>query len=81
MNTSLHTLMDVIDAAGLEHSEFIEDAFVLCALALSTLPLEERERYLGKIECGDLRGAVQLFREAHRSPYPQVAGHGYGRAH
>jgi hypothetical protein len=44
----------------------------LLALALSKLELAERERVLGKIECGDLRNAVALFEPLHTTPYPRV---------
>jgi hypothetical protein len=68
MNTCLHTLMDAVDAAGLERRDFAEDAFALLATAISKLPPEERELVLGKIECGDLRQAVSQF---DRPTYPK----------
>jgi hypothetical protein len=73
MNTALHQLMNVIDAAGLSQPDFVEDGFALLALAISKLPPEERERVLLKVECGELRDAVGRF---ERPQYPRANGKG-----
>jgi hypothetical protein len=72
MNTCLNELMDTVENAGIYPRDFAEDSFALLALALSKLELAERERVLGKIECGDLRNAVALFEPLHTTPYPRV---------
>jgi hypothetical protein len=73
MNTALHKLMDVIDAAGLSRPDFVEDGFALFATAISKLPAAERERVLQEIECGALRDAVGQF---DRPQYPRANGKG-----
>jgi hypothetical protein len=73
MNSALHELMNVIDAAELEPENFAGDAFTLHALSIAKLPPEERERALLKIDCGELRAAVSKF---ERPSYPKPNGHG-----
>jgi hypothetical protein len=67
MNTALHKLFDVVDHAGLNQNDFVEDALVLLAMAIDCLPESTREAALRKIESGGLRGAVEEF-EARRQP-------------
>jgi hypothetical protein len=75
MRTSLHQLMDTVDAAGFDSvDDFVADAHALFALALSKLPAAEREHVLFAIEGGLLRQDVMRFERP--SPYPKLINGG-----
>ncbi len=74
------TVVGNLDFTGDPVDEFADGAFVLLAAALAKLPASEREIYLNKIECGDLRRAVAPFLDV-RSPLPRTATNGNGHDH
>jgi len=74
-------LLDVVQGhhSLAPYEDFVDSAFAVLALALSTLPPHEREARLREIEdLGVLRRAVQQFPPRHPSPYPR-ASNGDGR--
>jgi len=72
-------LLDVVQAyesvTCTPYEDFADAAFRVLALALSTLPPEQRENRLQRIEdFGALRQAVAEFPERF-APYPRANGH------